>query len=1305
MSLSAVTRWVLIAGVVLSMIAQAAEDPPPPAEETPERTLYVTATAHLDTQWLWTIQDTINKYVPDTLRGNFELFEAFPNYQFSFEGAYRYMLAREYYPDEYARLREYVAKGRWHVCGSAVDACDVNIPSPESLIRQTLYGNEFFRKEFGKTSCDIFLPDCFGFGYALPSVAAHCGLKGFSTQKLTWGSSVGIPFDIGVWEGVDGNSVVAALNPGAYARGIRTDLNRDEQWLKTIDHQGETSGLYAGFMYFGVGDVGGAPDAASVERLEKAIAAGGPIRVRSTAADQLFRDLTPEQIARLPRHNGELLMTRHGIGCYTSQAVMKRWNRKNELLAAAAEPAAVAAAWLQAAPYPREKLTEAWIRFLWHQFHDDLTGTSIPQAYTYSWNDELISLNQFAAVLTDSVGAVAKGLNTKVNGIPLVVMNPLSIQREDLVEATIRFPGDAPAGLQVHGPGGDKVPTQVLWTHGPEAHILFVAAAPPMGLAVYDVRATQTSTAAASALRASERELENQRYRVQINEQGDVSSIFDKKVRRELLREPIRLALFKNEPEQWPEWEIAYKDITADPVTHFGGPAQVRVVEHGPVRVALEVSRSAEGSACTQRIRLAAGDAGRYVEFDTGIDWRTRRRLLKAVFPLAVANEKATYDLGFGVVQRGTNTETLYEVPAQQWADLTDARGDYGIAILNDGKYGWDKPADHVLRLTLIHSPNDILKEMGWHRFTYAVCGHEKDWRAGGAEAVAWQAARMNQPLRAFQVDAHPGPLARRFSLARLDSSQVMIRAIKKAQTGEDVVVRLHELSGHPAQDVTLAMSAHITAARELNGAEEPMQMLPVSDGRLSLSFKPYQARTIAVTLAPPPIPLKAPTAVPLPLPYDVDVVSTDANRADGDFDDQGRSLPAELLPRQLNVEGIPFQFGPTGPGEKNAVACNGQSIRLPDGSFNRLYLLAAAVGGDATAVLSTRSAATLFGVQEWTGFIGQWNSLVDDGTVNLREEPQPPFVKTDPVAWVGTHRHCREAGNEAHVHCYLFKYAIDLPADARTVTLPRNPRIRVLAATAARDTHDSARPVQPLYDTLPLVRIEPRGRMTTDPVAVRFQPAAPDMAVHYTLDGTVPDVSSPRYTEPISIGETTLVRARAARAGVLAAEVSSAQYTFLKPMAAVDPGPVEGGLTYEYFEGRWGRTREMESLGPVARGTTEAITDGPRKRENQFGFRFSGYIQVPRDGLYTFTTRTDDGSTLFIGDKQVVDNDGLHGTRDAAGSVALKAGYHPITVWYFEAGGDKELRVFYEGPDIARQEIPAAVLFHKAEHQDPPRE
>ena len=585
-------------------------------ERTPEHqdasrpTLYVTATAHLDTQWLWTIQDTIDEFLPNTLRGNFALFEKYPNYVFSFEGAFRYMLAKEYYPEEYAKLKKYIAEGRWHVCGSSIDAGDVNVPSPESLIRQILYGNGYFQREFGKTSCDIYLPDCFGFGYALPSVAAHCGLKGFSTQKLTWGSSIGIPFNVGVWEGVDGSSVIAALNPGDYVSRLRGDLSHDADWLERIEQLGSQTGAYVGYKYFGVGDQGGAPDDESVTWLENAIAADSPIRVISTPADQLYRDLTPGQVSRLPRYKGEMLMTRHGAGCYTSQAAMKRWNRKNELLADAAERASVVADWLGGAVYPRAKLEEAWIRFLWHQFHDDLTGTSIPQAYLYSWNDEIIALNQFAAILTNAVGAGARGLDTRVKGVPLVVFNPLAFEREDVVTARVRFPGGAPRAVRVYDADGREVPSQVTVVDDKEIELLFLARVPSVGFAVFDVRSTDEACAQTTALSVSESTLENGRYLVKLDANGDVSNIYDKSIERELLAGPVRLALFRNTPAYWSEWEVRYEDLAAAPYAYMGNPAKISVIERGPVRATIKIEREAFGSTVVQRIRLAAGEAG-----------------------------------------------------------------------------------------------------------------------------------------------------------------------------------------------------------------------------------------------------------------------------------------------------------------------------------------------------------------------------------------------------------------------------------------------------------------------------------------------------------------------------------------------------------------------------------------------------------------------------------------------------------------------------------------------------------------------
>src|SRR5512143_2423603 len=202
-------------------------------------TLYVVGYAHLDTQWRWDYPTTIREYLPKTMRTNFDLFEKYPHYVFNFSGANRYRMMKEYYPEGYKKVKDYVAAGRWYPDGSSMDENDVNSPSAESTIRQSLYGTQLFRAEFGKTSSEYMLPDCFGFPASLPSILAHCGILGFSTQKLAWGSFApvggpdspektppGIPFNVGVWEGLDGKSVVAALNAGDYTGSVTYDLSK-----------------------------------------------------------------------------------------------------------------------------------------------------------------------------------------------------------------------------------------------------------------------------------------------------------------------------------------------------------------------------------------------------------------------------------------------------------------------------------------------------------------------------------------------------------------------------------------------------------------------------------------------------------------------------------------------------------------------------------------------------------------------------------------------------------------------------------------------------------------------------------------------------------------------------------------------------------------------------------------------------------------------------------------------------------------------------------------------------------------------
>src|SRR5262245_9933258 len=281
--------------------AQAAPPQAPVVDLSKQPTLYVVGYSHLDTQWRWCYPTSIREYLVNTLHDNFALMDKYPHYIFNFSGSRRYQMMKEYYPEDYEKLKTYIARGQWFPCGSSVDENDANVPSAESLVRHVLYGNHYFRREFGIASDEYMLPDCFGFPAALPSVLAHCGIKGFSTQKLTWGSAVGIPFKVGVWEGPDGSSVIAALDPGSYAASIKEDLSVSESWLKRIDKTGEQSGAYTDYHYYGTGDRGGAPEESAIDWMEKSVAGTGTINVVSSTAEKMFLDITDAQREKLPR--------------------------------------------------------------------------------------------------------------------------------------------------------------------------------------------------------------------------------------------------------------------------------------------------------------------------------------------------------------------------------------------------------------------------------------------------------------------------------------------------------------------------------------------------------------------------------------------------------------------------------------------------------------------------------------------------------------------------------------------------------------------------------------------------------------------------------------------------------------------------------------------------------------------------------------------------------------------------------------------------------------------------------------------
>ncbi len=1316
---------VLAAGSARSQQAQA------PADSTRPQ-LWVVGTAHLDTQWRWTIQQSIGEFIPETFRRNMALMDIYPDYVFSFEGAFRYMLMKEYYPDEFEKVRPYIRSGQWRVTGSWVDAVDVNVPSFESLVRQTLYGNGYFRKEFGKTSRDVFLPDCFGFGYALPSIAHHCGLESFSTQKLTWGSWIGVPFDIGLWQGVDGSTLLCGVNPGSYSAGIKDNLSRDTTWLNTAERCGREHGLYAAYHYFGTGDTGGSPDSASVALLHTSIATDGPLEVKSIGADDI-NDLVPMAVRpHLPCYDGEMVMTRHGVGCYTSQAAMKRWNRKNELLADAAERASVIAAGLGRQEYPRELLRDAWIRFLWHQFHDDLTGTSIPEAYEFSWNDELLCQNRFAAALKSAVGNTAAELDTRAQGVPLVVYNPLSIERQDIVEGTVHLPWrgpwdlngqkvevyspDDPTGnVRVYDPDGREVPSDVTMHGGDSATVRFLAKVPATGFAVFDVRPSKDPCQLKTGLSITDRTLENSRYRVTVNDAGQVASIYDKASERELLSAPLRYEFLEDTPRNWPAWEIDYNDIMAEPLDLFTEAPVIRIVENGAARVALQVLQRTDSCILNTTIRLSAGAAGSRVEFAAEIDWYEARKMLKVAVPTTTSNDLVTYDLGLGTIARGLNFEKRYEVPGHQWADLSTSDGEYGVAVMNDCRYGWDHPDPSTLRLTLVRTPgvtegwdwvgDERSQDQGHHQVEFAIAGHTGDWRSG---AVIWNAARLNEPLTAYQAQTHKGELGDTYSLLDIRSDSdakgappsVMVNAVKMAENSDEIVVRVRELTGHEQGRVTLSFNRPVQTAREVNGAEDEIGPVDVIDGKVVFKLTGYQPKAFAVTLeGSSKTGTEQNAFAPVPLPFNRDGVSNDAARCDGDFDGHGYTLAGDLLPDTIDYLGLPFVTGPKTDKALNVVDCAGQTVALPSGKYDRLYLLAAAVNGPATATFTIDRDSFPVELQDYADPIGQWNDRLADGQlVEKATGIAPGYINRLPVAWYGSHRHTPDCENDLYRFTYLFMIELPIDKGAKTLTLPADSSIRLMAATLGTAPDGDIVAIQPLYDRTrnTLARIKADSTAFAGHARLTMSTPIPAAAIFYTLDGSAPTENSERYIGPITVDATTTVKARAIKEGYRNWFVASKTVNRLELKEPTEAPELTGGLACNYYEGEWDNLPGFDTLAVVKSYVADSVVIPEIARDEDYGLVFTGYVKIPTDGIWAFSINSDDGSRLYIADTILVDNDGIHGDYEMTGLLGLKAGVYPVRAEMFQCKGGEALGVSVSGPGLPKQPIPTSMLFHE---------
>ena len=997
--------------------------------------IYTVATAHLDTSWLWTLEQTIQEYLPDTLKRNFELLEKYPEYKFNFEGSYRYELIKEYYPDDYKKIINYIKDKRWNPCGACYENGDVNIPSPEALIRNILYGNGFFRNEFGVSSNDIFLPDCFGFGRALPTVAAHCGLTGFSTGKLFWGSSVPIPFDTGRWTGPDGNGIWAALMPFSYTTAFG-DMSKTKRVLEKLENNKKKNLPVFTMAYHGIGDRGGSPHKSSVKNVINAQRnnESAQTEVYSATTKEFFdmlEDLPESQKQEMPVSDSEFLLTAHGAGSYTSRTVTKRWNRRCELLADAAERFATAAYAAGLADYPQYGLDSAWKSVIAHHFHDDITGTSFEECYKRNHNDYIRALNTFSSEYTAACKKLSSQLDTTfVKGIPVVVSNPVQTvsSRKEAVSVTIESNADF---FAVFDKNGNNVPSQTKILTNNKRRITFIADVLSCGLSVYDIQETSENICNATQLKITDDCIENKYLTVRLDQNGDICSIFDKRLDAELLKSPVRLSILNNTHSfDWPAWEIRYEDCNEKPFMYASKP-EIRIKDCGDALCSFEIIKTAGKSTFRQIISLDC--ESEFVTVYNETDWCEEAALLKAEFSVTAENDEACYDIGIGFTKRKTNTKNLYEVPAQKWASVTDKNNDFGVSIFSDSRTGWDKPDNSTLRLTLIHTPmanyrwecSQHVMDMGINRYSFGIMGYNSS-----TGCISAYADTFCQPMHTFITTKHAGNVNTDYSFAKLNNDNIRITAIKKAAESEKVIFRVAECSGADINGVCAEFSLPVCDIYEVRGDETEIKKIPLKDGKLYFDIKHNEIRSFAIEFKN--CKSEKSHGDIISLPFNATGITTDNNRNKSTLC-KGISIPREITPEKLLFAGTEFEFSDA---ENNCLVCDGSKIRIGEG-YNSVHLLVTSLDGDK----NVKFGSTDVHIPDCAQHLGHWD---------LMQLHETAYIKPIPQAITLTHTHAPEA-NIIAKQFYIFD--IEIPLDSgNEITLPYDKNIVIFAATAVKD-------------------------------------------------------------------------------------------------------------------------------------------------------------------------------------------------------------------------------------------------------------
>ena len=760
--------------------------------------------AHIDSAWLWPLRETRRKCAR-TFSSAVTLMDTYPEYRFACSQAAQYAWIEEDQPELFERIREKVADGRFVPVGSMWVEADANLPSGESLARQFVWGKRYFADRFGIDTDEVWIPDVFGYAGNLPQLMRQAGAENFLTQKLSWNQTNAFPHHTFWWEGIDGSRVFTHFPPADTYNGEVVGRELAYAVRNFRDKGAASRSMYL----FGHGDGGGGPTREMLERARRVAGEDGrgvdglPRLAIESPRD--FFAAAREEYPDAPVWRGELYFEMHR-GTYTSQAKTKWGNRRGELALRELE------VWtaLDDAP-PLADLERLWKVLLLHQFHDIIPGSSIAWVH----DDTEVA---HAALLAECEDRIDQALRTLGSGTSNPPSSTSSTAQNGEVVAANGGPFDF-AGVVGEAP---------MWADAPAHGIGPVSERLPAGVAPVTVDGTT---------------LDNGIVRVAIGDNGTVSSLVDRRVDRECLAGPANvLQLFPDHPNTYDAWDVEAHTLRQPPL-ELTEVDDITVDERGPLRASATVQRSFGASTISQTYVLRAGSAR--LDIVTDVDWHEDEKLLKAAFPLDLRADDARYDIQYGHVRRPTHRNTSwdsarFEVCGHFWGDVTEP--DFGVAVLNDGKYGHDcvgTADDTTMRLTLLRATNypDPDADRGRHRFTYSVLPHGPTLAEVLRESWA-----LNLPPRGVVGQTRP-------SLVRVDHPGVVITAVKAADDASgDVVVRMHEAFGGRARG-RLTGAVPFTAAAVCDLLERPTGGLEaIDDGAVEVELRPFEVRTLRLS-------------------------------------------------------------------------------------------------------------------------------------------------------------------------------------------------------------------------------------------------------------------------------------------------------------------------------------------------------------------------------------------------------------------------------------------------------------------------